>query len=71
MLDYAYVTVRDIYIYIYICIYIYRKVRLMKPAHGSPLLRVSCLHTQQTVFNKENSDHLVYIQACEKVLLFA
>ena len=56
---------------IYIYIYIYRKVRLMKPTHDSLLLRVSCLRTHQTVFNKENSYHLVYIQACEKLLLFA
>ena len=54
-----------------IYIYIYRKVRLMKPTHDSLLLRVSCLRTHQTVFNKENSYHLVYIQACEKLLLFA
>ena len=47
------------------------KVRLMKPIHDSLLLRVSCLRTHQTVFNKENSYHLVYIQACEKLLLFA
>ena len=52
-------------------IYIYRKMRLMKPTHDSLLLRVSCLRTHQTVFNKENSYHLVYIQACEKLLLFA
>ena len=58
-------------IYIYIYIYIYIKVRLMKPTHDSLLLRVSCLRTHQTVFNKENSYHLVYIQACEKLLLFA
>ena len=51
---------------IYIYIYIYRKVRLMKPTHDSPLLRVSCLRTHQTVFNKENSYHLVYIQVCEE-----
>ena len=44
----------------------HRKVRLMKPTHDSPLLRVSCLRTHQTVFNEENSYHLVYIQACEK-----
>ena len=50
---------------------VYRKVRLMKPTHDSLLLRVSCLRTHQTVFNKENSYHLVYIQACEKLLLFA
>ena len=56
---------------VYIYIYIYRKVRLMKPIHDSLLLRVSCLRTHQTVFNKENSYHLVYIQACEKLLLFA
>ena len=48
-----------------------RKVRLMKPTHDSLLLRVSCLRTHQTVFNKENSYHLVYIQASEKLLLFA
>ena len=50
-----------VYIYIYS-----RKVRLMKPTYDSLLLRVSCLRTHQTVFNKENSYHLVYIQACEK-----
>ena len=33
----------------------------MKPTHDSPLLRVSSLRTHQTVFNKENSYHLVYI----------
>ena len=38
----------------------------MKPTHDSLLLRFSCLRTHQTVFNKENSYHLVYIQACEK-----
>ena len=43
-----------------------RKVRLMKPTHDSLLLRVSCLRTHQTVFNRENFYHLVYIQACEK-----
>ena len=43
----------------------------MKPTHDPLLLRVSCLRTHQTVFNKENSYHLVYIQACEKLLLFA
>ena len=37
---------------------IYIKVRLMKPTHDSLLLRVSCLRTHQTVFNKENSYHL-------------
>ena len=51
---------------IYIYIYIYRKVRLMKQTHDSLLLRVSCLRTHQTVFNKENSYQQVYIQACEK-----
>ena len=56
---------------LYIYIYIYIKVRLMKLTHDSLLLRVSCLRTHQTVFNKENSYHLVYIQACEKLLLFA
>ena len=40
----------------------------MKPTHDSLLLRVSCLRTHQTVFNKENSYHLVYIQVCEKLL---
>ena len=43
-----------------------RKVKLMKPTHDSLILRVSCLRTHQTVFNKENSYHLVNIQACEK-----
>ena len=38
----------------------------MKPTQDSLLLRVSCLRTHQTVFNKENSYHLVYIQACGK-----
>ena len=38
----------------------------MKATHDSLLLRVSCLRIHQTVFNKENSYHLVYIQACEK-----
>ena len=44
----------------------YRKARLMKRTHDSLLLRVSCLRTHQTVFNKENSYQQVYIQACEK-----
>ena len=43
----------------------------MKLTHDSLLLRVSCLPTHQTVFNKENSYHLVYLQVCEKLLLFA
>ena len=38
----------------------------MKPTHDLLLLRVSCLHTHQTVFNKENSYQQVYIQAYEK-----
>ena len=38
----------------------------MKPTHDSLLLRVSCLHTHQTVFDKENSYQLVYIKVCEK-----
>ena len=38
----------------------------MKPTHDSLLLRVSCLRTHQTVFNKENSYQQVYIQTCEK-----
>ena len=38
----------------------------MKPRRDSLLLRVSCLRTHQTVFNKENSYQPVYIQACEK-----
>ena len=59
------------YIYIFFFFNQYRKVRLMKPTHDSLLLRVSCLRTHQTVFNKENSYHLVYVQACEKLLLFA
>ena len=33
----------------------------MKPTHDSLLLRVSCLRTHQTVFNKENSYQQVYI----------
>ena len=38
----------------------------MKSTHDSLLLRVSCLCTHQTVFNKENFYQLVYILACEK-----
>jgi len=54
-----------------IYIYIYRKVRLMKPAHDSLLLRVSCLRTHRTVFGGEDSCHLVYVRACGGLLLFA
>ena len=60
-----------IYIYIYIYVYIYIYIYIYIPTHDSLLLRVSCLRTHQTVFKKENSYHLVYIQACEKLLLFA
>jgi len=57
----------------HICLYIiiHRKVRLMKPTHDSLLLRVSCLRTHQTVFDEEGSCHLVYVRACEGLLLFA
>ena len=41
----------------------------MKPTHDSLLLRVSCLRNHQTVFNEENSYHLVYMQACEKAIV--
>ena len=39
----------------------------MKPIHDSLLLRVLCLRTHQIGFDKENSYHLVYTQACEKL----
>ena len=60
-LECAYYPIYIINIYIYIYVYIYRKVRLMKPTHDSPLLRVSCFRSHQTVFNEENSYHLVHI----------
>ena len=41
----------------------------MKRTHDSLLLRVSCLRTHQTVFNKENSYQQVYIQACRKAIV--
>ena len=31
-------------------------------------LDILCLRTHQTVFDKENSYHFVYTQACEKLL---
>ena len=46
-----------------------RKVRLMKPTHDSLILRVSCLHTHQTVFNKENSYHLIYKRVRKAIVI--
>ena len=41
----------------------------MKPTHDSLLVRVSCLRTHQTVFNKENSHHQLIGTKCESTLV--
>ena len=46
-----------------------RKMRLMKPTHDSLLLRVLCLRTHQTVFNKENSHHQLIGSKWESTLV--